>query len=264
MVSIFRNAFCWLLILALLTGCSGDKDKKSSEAGDTKTGTPGGEKPKPPDKPEFTLESVAFGEEFKQDEKKAVAKYKGRVVELTGVVKLMVVGQLFEPGLFLEGAKGDSIGAECAMRDRKPWKKVLPGQTVTLRGKVPDTAFRAQLIECEVIGVKGDPPQTLSADTLGKEYAKDREATKKKYSEKFLILEGEVEKVEAKDSIALVFLKTANETPRVFLHFTSRDDPGVSQLKAGQKVKAVGKFHISFTNDDHIGLFQPILMEPGV
>jgi hypothetical protein len=89
------------LAALLAVGCSGK-------------GTPtegGTDKPKPLGKPEFTLTSVKFGEEFKGDSKQAARKkYENKVIELTGEVKSIALAPDRAAMLWLEGAKGELLG----------------------------------------------------------------------------------------------------------------------------------------------------------
>ena len=68
------------------------------------------------------------------------------------------------------------------------------------------------------------------------------------------MVEGEIAKVETnKFNLPEITLKTAKEKPGVYLHFTDTEGKRVKDLKAGQKVKALGEFSTLTVDKDSIG-----------
>ena len=148
----------------------------------------------------FSLSSVEFSKEVKENEKSATEKYKGKVIELTG--KVVGVGRNISKDAYLrlEGTKGEMLGVMVFTQEKTPWNKATPGQTVTVKGKFPEFAISASLAECQIMKVEGDRAALLTPDQLAKEYEEDKEATKKKYDEKFLILQGEIADKESNEA----------------------------------------------------------------
>src|SRR5205823_3980292 len=130
-------------------------------------------------------------------------------IDLTGVITSIALSPERDPMLWLEGGKGEPRGVQCMTRAREPWKQVLPGQTVKLRGKGPEFSLGAALIECDILDVTGDPPPMLTPDPLAAEHAKGPEATEKKYDKKQLVVEGEIAKIDINDlGLPKITLKT--------------------------------------------------------
>ena len=111
-----RNSVILALVAVLSTaGCGKEKtENKSDDSGKSqetfsetfKSDGPGESKVKPDDrdlskvKPDFTLSSIDFAGEYKKDEKAAEAKYKGKVIELSG--RIVGFGQNSEKTHYLE------------------------------------------------------------------------------------------------------------------------------------------------------------------
>jgi hypothetical protein len=242
------------VIFALaLTGCSGKKD------GEKKDGDTG---PKPLGKADFTMKSEEFGAEFKGagaiDARK---KYANKVVELTGTLNKIGLSPDRLPILYLQNAAGENLGVTCTTTSKEPWKKALPGQTVTVKGKESKLGTGAGLEECEIVEVKGDA-KTMTANELQEEHAKDLDASIKKYDNKMLVVEGEVARIDVKDNYPEITLKTAKETPRIYLNFTEADRKRAKEFKVGQKVKAMGEYTKLNADKDSIGLFNTIIIDP--
>jgi tRNA_anti-like len=229
------------LAALFLSGCGGgasstpEKDKdKGKDPGPSKDGkTDLG-------KPDFTLSSADYVAEFKKDGKAAHAKYKDKVVELTG--KIVSVGMHPEGGglLTLEGPDPKKFDwAQCITTDPRPWKKATPGQTVKVKGKGHPWFPGPNLLEGVVESVSGDAAPRLTADELAKEYAADIEAAGKKYDSKWIVLSGEIDKNDGKS--AIVF-KTKEKEPRVEARFMPDDFKRIQKWKAGDKVSVVGQY----------------------
>src|SRR5262249_46631370 len=111
-------------------------DKKGED-----TGNKGDDKgSKDPDKVSFTLTSQEFRKQLVEDPKAARTMYRGNIIELTGMLKCIDFDSEGVPFLFLAGT--DDGALEPSSKDltfytvqRDPWKKAMPGQTITLRGK---------------------------------------------------------------------------------------------------------------------------------
>jgi tRNA_anti-like len=251
------------VVVFLLPACSGKSDKK----GDDKTGDEkkGDTRSVGDPKPDFTLTSKEFAEEYKKDEKAAEAKYKGKVIELSGTVKSVSRSPDRGPFLSLQAGEKDLLGVWCFTTDRRPWLRATPGQTVKLRGKCNPRKFELYvLLKCVVTDVSGEAPVTLRADELAQEYAVNQDGTTKKYENKYLFLTGEIDKVTSnKANAASVVLKTTGTT-KVFANFIVLDKAETAGLKEGRKIKLLGKYSLlppSNVSKDEVGLHECIPVE---
>jgi hypothetical protein len=208
-----------------------------------------GQEPTPPPKlkPDFVLTAKAMAEEFKNDNAAALVRYRDKVIEVTGVIKNAGIDKSDAPFLSLEGLPGAFGSVHCVTVDKAPWKTAMPGQTVTLVGKVPGFATLARLAECQIGTVKGPQPMTTTAGKLATEYRTSPTATNKKYEGKWLILLGEMSSVSNLDvgeeaKAALMTFKTDGKAPTVVARFLGNDDKMTAGTEAGTKVKVLGSY----------------------
>src|SRR5262245_62128244 len=92
-------------------------------------------------KPDFSLTAKALGEEYKKDNTAASAKYKGKVVELTGVVRSLHRLPPPRPNWTFDSTEAclelkDAVDIKCFTADKNPWRRALPGQRIKLKGRV--------------------------------------------------------------------------------------------------------------------------------
>jgi hypothetical protein len=213
--------------------------------------------PPPKVKPDFVVTAKAIAEEFKSDNPGAIAKYKDKIIEVTGLIKNAGIDKSDAPFLLLDGFPGAFGGVHCVTQDKTPWKKAMPGQVVTLRGKVPEFATLARLTECEIGDVKGPQLPVVTATKLSQEYRLNPAGTDKKYEGKWIILLGEVASVAAIDvgedaMAALVTFKTDGKAPNIGARFFGNDNKMTTGLEAGAKLKVLGTFGPSNKDDVHI------------
>ena len=144
--------------------------------------------------PAFKLTAEEFHKEYRADSKAVVEKYKGKAVELTGVVE--DVGRTLDEILLLgKGAyvklkiPGDpTFGVMCATSDEQPWLRVARGQKVRIRGLLPGLSFSPGLTSCILMEVGEYAGLRINATDLAKEYAAGEESALKKYKIENLIL----------------------------------------------------------------------------
>ncbi|MCH7727869.1 MAG: WD40 repeat domain-containing protein [Planctomycetes bacterium] len=202
----------------------------------------------------FKVTAKEFGAEFKKDHDAALAKYKGSVVEITGLVK--DVGQHIsgEHQLILEHVPFHDV--YCFMKEKYPWNKGSPGQTVKLKGR-PSAGGR--LMDCVIIEATGDPCPALTADELGKEFATSSAATKKKYDRKYMILSGEIAKVGRDGTAHVIYLKNSTKfgVTVTFHPFVRKKQ--TQALKVGQSIKVIGRY--IYQGADNVGLYLCLMTE---
>ena len=196
----------------------------------------------------------------RQDARK---KYQNKVVELTGTLVRIGLSPDRQPILWLERARGGTPGRSLHVGVEGALEEGLPGQTVTVKGKGSQSGLGAALAECEIVGTKDDAPETLTADKLAEEHAKDLDATIKKYDQKMLTVEGEIAKVELNQSDhPEITLKTAKGSRR---HLPELHRSG-TQAGQGSQGRAEGQGASAFTalnaDKESIGLYDAITIEP--
>lgn len=176
-------------MLVLLSGCT----KKPDEPGTPNA--PGGPKVEPSQKgplgkPDFTLSAADLFNERRADAAAAEAKYKGKVIEVSGTVhKVARYGNQKVDVVELKSADGKpSVG--CAVSDRNIAGKIGPEQTVRIKGRY-NTGLIA-LVDCELVEKGPETLIPLTAEALAKEFTADAAAGEKRLGKSVLLLTGEV------------------------------------------------------------------------
>lgn len=196
-----------------------------------------------PARPDFQVTAEAFAKEFTKDREAFKAKYANKVVEVTGTVHS--VGQDIGGGgnVSLRGDPDVLVGnVLCGTAEREPWRAVLPGQTARVRGRCPDrVSVEAMLFDAVVLEVRGDPPPTVTADQLAKEFAADPDAAEKKWDKKYLILTGRVKQVIPPKDLngRFLLLESDPATPRVQPDFGT--DDRAKRVRPGQQVRVLAQ-----------------------
>jgi len=268
-----------LMLVMPAAGCSGKKDGDDKSRGadkdfeppyGTKTAerrpTSSGRKtsqPALPTGPALSLTSKQYREEFQADYGKAQKKFKNRLVELTGpVARISQYDDDPAPRVSLEGVPGKTDDVQLHFRDPSQWKKVIPGQTVKVRGRPAETLAASNLELCEVVEVGGGPT-AVTADALVAEIAADQKAAAK-YHGKPLVVTGEVASAEAPPDdkhIIKVALKAGKPKPTVTCSVTiPLPKELLGTVKPGQKVKVWAK-EIYIPDADKVLLLGAILYD---
>ncbi len=239
----FVVRFVGLFTLAtILAGCSSSPNNAGKPLGEA----------------EFKVSAPDFVAEFKKDSKAAHAKYKGKTVEVTGLLKSVGTNAGGDPVILLAGEPMNALSFAFTTgitTERYPGKLAVPGQTVTIKGRAHPEYPGPNLLDVEIIKVEGDKPPTFTADSLAAEFAKDHDAAAKKYENKWVKLSGEIVKVDLNEAKAgSVLLKTKTKTPRVTASFVA--DERNTAFKPGQKIEVIGEINALTTSDkEAVGLF---------
>lgn len=196
------------------------------------------------------VDPEAFAVEIKTDAKAAAAKFKGKVIEMSGPV----VGVFRNFGdvqyLGLESKTAGTLGVTCVTKDQKLFGKVFKGQEVTVRGRYPDTQYGFQIEDCEIVKKGPSPALTYTAEEMAAEWAKDKDAAAKKWKDKPIVVSGEVADKKASDVGAVSLFLKAGGGKRVDVGFTAFEKEIAGKFKAGDKVKVVGEFYESESKDE--------------
>ncbi len=253
---VVRRAAILAACLGLVAGC-GRQPGQSGTASTQQTGTaesPGGH-PEAAQPPELKTTAEALAKEAIADPTAAEAKYKGKVVEVDGQVafanKIVGDNRMFS----LTGAKKqptDAVSRDVMCTPRpdqqdRAWG-LGRGQKVKVVGRVTGVnTFGVSLSDCTVAEEGPNPTQTVSAEQLAADYAKNPLAAEKKYlaGEKYakeIIITGTVADLKTKNDFYVVRL--AGSGP-VAVDCTVKKEDWES-LKKGEKVTIKGDLSFAY------------------
>lgn len=238
-------------------------------------------------KPDFSMTAVEYFAEFKADWKAASGKYKSKVVELTGMVDDVGLsgGSRNVPYLRLDilseeekkKKKGPFTprmaryeGVDCITVDEQPWAKYSPGQKVKIIGRQVDRDSGTPLhvlyadripalFDCAIVEASPNPAIPVTVADLVKEFAADAQATRKKYSGKYVLLSGKVTSKEVGSAGAIygnlrtTFFGLKTEGPiQVECKVKLLQDRTARWVKMGEDVTVLGSCQFPFRTDTTI------------
>lgn len=204
-------------------------------------------------KPDYTLSAEEFHAEYKKGSQAAAEKYKKKIIELTGVVDNIGRNIGSDPYIILKVEK-ELIGVYCTTRDDEPWLKVLPGQTVKVKGEWPEFSVSAAIVNSVIVDPGKRVAVEMTAQQLADAFAKDPKALEEKHKDKFIILTGKVvERQFNSVGAASVTLATTGNV-KVKCSFTAFEKDGVKALKIGDEVKIAGQYTFNFGGEE-VGLY---------
>lgn len=203
------------------------------------------------------IAAEAWYAEFKSDPDGARKKYDKKVIEITGVVKR--IGEDFSNQRLTVEADKSGATFNCYTVDRKPWLKVMPGATVTVKGIVPAAGALADLGSVQILNAGENKTLTLTADNLAMDVAKNRAEAVQKYDKKWCHLSGEV--IESKGVPTGWEVKLKSDIPIVCVTGTFGQSDPMETLKKGAKAKLFGQL-IVVENDKKVYLINSLVTEP--
>lgn len=146
-------------------------------------------------KPDFTLTVEAFAKEAKANGKAFRAKYKNKVVELSGAVwnPRVPQGDVMLTGTDAKVAEIDKIVSVSPPKFKleQRHRALARGQKVTVRGKQADAAYPA-LIDCEFVTVGPSTAIPVTVPGLAAEFTADAAMADKKYEGRSVVLRAKV------------------------------------------------------------------------
>ncbi|MFT5429552.1 MAG: hypothetical protein ACI9OJ_000223 [Myxococcota bacterium] len=132
--------------------------------------------------------------EYKKDEKATVAKYKGKTLEVEGVVSMM--GQDFSKNTFitLVTVKDDMMGMKVVVDagTAVPWATLAKGQKVKVTGNWPEFSMGPALVDATFEAVGDSVAPDVKAEDFIKEFIADGEKAEAKYEDKPVRVTGKV------------------------------------------------------------------------
>jgi hypothetical protein len=201
-------------------------------------------------KADFTLDADTWQAEWEKDKKAAKEKYKGKIVELSGVVDRANDDPYLKNGYIYLKLKKSLFGLRCTLDDLAPWLTVAPGCTIMLKGIASDIYSDGQLYPCVIIQSSPNTCLEITASQLAKEFTKDKDAAVKKFHDKRLIVEGELASKEPSklDKGQFIYLTLKGDgavSVRCYVaNNTSDRQQANDSLKVGQKLKVCGEADI--------------------
>jgi hypothetical protein len=217
--------------------------------------------------PKYKLTAYQLYSEYKNNKAAAQAKYEGQIVEVSGTVDMIPQTYGGESSIRISSPRpADATGPEVKFDlmdglgvstiDKEPFARLAPGQTATFRGKCMFSTG-LWIMEAEIVSAGPSPAVTTTAVDLATEFAKDADATKKKYetgalSGKVMIVTGDLLATEKdKDSTDLTGVVIGTGDKKVYCHIdrTSDTNKRLAALKPGQPLKLVGEFSGASSTD---------------
>lgn len=263
-----RSALFGLVVCLVVTGCGGtttlpgqrperitNGSRKLKGSADIAATTKELRPDKPKSSADFSLTAEELEAEYQKDKQATEKKYKGKTIELSGVVAAVYGEETAFIGLV---AGKRTRGLPCVMIDKEPWSTVAPGQTIKLRGPWATYGELPALYDCVIVEAGPNPAVVLTAAKLADEYAADAKGVKKKYTGKYVILTGEVieNKIDNKGG-RLVRLK-AREKVGIELYYGLALAKRGAKMRAGQTVKVFGELTQFDFREDGISLLNPL------
>jgi tRNA_anti-like len=256
------------LVLSITFGCKKGDDgapKSTTSEINTTTVTKSDTLEKSPAKgtPDFTMEVTQWAEEFQKGKEAAAAKYKDKLIELSGIVSDTGEDPYGNVGyIYLQVPKSVKIDIRCGTKDTKPWLKVSEGSKIKIRG-TPDLFGEGGLYPAEVVEAGPSPAFVVSAVQLAEEFAKNPESASKKYHRKWAHIEGEVNlatRKEGEKPIHLLFLK-GDATRVVKCFIMEGSGKQLADVQPGAKLKVYGQLTDFGIGEKEIDVYYCVLSE---
>ncbi len=188
---------------------------------------------------QHTMTAGEFIASYEQDAEVFQEKYGEADIIISGVA----IGVGHETGgPFVEICDDfeEPIGVLCLVKEPRPWSRLVAGQEVTVRGRLPKEMSRAELQSCEITALGPSPAITVSAEALAADYVKEFEATCAKYEGKDVYLTGTV--VDTVPGRSIIRLAGQDDVVIECGFQAYAIEQQLPQLSVGDTVQLVGQF----------------------
>jgi len=148
----FWVIFVFAVIIIVAIAGSGDSTKNLNETGGNQEGQSAAENTKTQEVIKTT--GLEISEAYKANEVAADAKYKGKLVEISGTVDTIGKDILNTPYISLEGYKYailDKVQCMFAKSDESKLIDISKGQQITLKGKVSGKLGNIVVNDCQIV-----------------------------------------------------------------------------------------------------------------
>lgn len=265
-----RTTFVFVMLLAI--GCS-RKEQPSISPGSTSSPATTQE-PKPiieytftakgPNlkadlgKTDHTFSAAEWYAEFKKDFSGALAKYRGKVIELSGVVAGFDVdyGNV-KISLQTDAKSNDRV--RCFSVEPNPWLKVTPGAKIRVKGILPDVVTVGILGHVEILDAGAYTTPSLMAEELARDHVANRKETEGKYKNQWVHLSGVIAKKNKPDGTVVTLQGDGDVVIQCLFAGFGKDQP-LEKLKEGAKLNVCGRL-VWDMNDKIIHLVDGLLTE---
>lgn len=144
----YKRWWFWVLVIIVIIGLNsgGDSSKQTATNGQTQTSTEQA-------KPAIKVSAIALATAYKDNEVAADAKYKGKIVEVTGIVDTIGKDILSTPYITLSTGQYSFESIQCmfSKSDEAQLANVTKGKSMTLRGEVSGKMMNIQVSGCSIV-----------------------------------------------------------------------------------------------------------------
>jgi uncharacterized protein (TIGR03066 family) len=191
---------------------------------------------------DFKLTAGEYAKEFKDNDKEAKEKYKGKIVELSGTIVLTLGPALGVPKSSLTiktKDPKDPFGPDvmCLSNDPEFFSRAGLDQTVRIKGKVGQ--FGSMLESSELVERGPDTRIAVAAESLAKDFTTDEEKASKKYTDKTLVVSGIIAAIKPVVGLKIKYVELKGDG-KTTIECLYNDPQLVEKYKVGDAVKVYG------------------------
>ncbi len=264
--------------LVLLAGCgkepaagpeaSGPGARTAGPRPGTPAGTPVASIPGPGSAettPALAVTAEQLAKDFLANDREAETKYKGRWLVVEGLCKEAnerntggTVSRLFYFKDYTEPVNRVTVMTKCAV-DEAHWPGfdgLTPGQKVKVKARCAGAASQVVSLEQgELVKADDDPAVAVPASRLAGEFAAGRDAARRDYNGKWLLVEGTVQDTSTKDPWTITLDGSTDKTKGgcVVARFPMERQTDPAKVKKGDRVKLKGKAML-YADDSNVVL----------
>jgi hypothetical protein len=213
-------------------------------------------------KADFACTAESFSKEFSKDKKAAEAKYKGKTIEVTGLVQLVM-----ENGnIMLEGKPGgnnfqDDISILIRSQDLYTAGRLSVGQKVRVTGKLADFAISvAGVVDCRLEELEASKTPVVTPEVLAKELETDAKAAANKYGKGAMVVLCKtwelIERKEKGSSFPRTYLQMQGTEKSRILIIVNKDKFGAIKKGTPLEIRAMPPFGVFALDDNELILQQ--------
>ena len=199
-----------------------------------------------------SMTAEGFFAECTADAGQAAKKFAGGSVEVAGVVQSVETSLSGEAFVSL-GVPENPAGVVCYTKEKNLRGRMIPGQSVKLRGKFPESQEGVTLVDCVVVEMGKHTAMNATADKLAAEFKADPQM-RHKLADQYVVVTGVISARDTDDVLTTHLILAGGQGVRIDCGFSPFDKGGSENLQPGQSVKIVGKFWIDDTTDECICL----------
>jgi hypothetical protein len=207
-----------------------------------------------PASPALAVTADQLARDFQADEKSARAKYQGRWLVINGVYKEAyernlggTVSRMFYFTDYNDPGTKHTCAVGCKV-DAAHWPKLdglTQGQKVKVRARCTGGGYQSvALADGELLEAGPDPAVAVPAAQLARDFAANKDATRARYNDRWLLVEGTVSQASTKDRPSITLEGTddkGGKPVRVEARFRADRESDPGKVKKGDKVKITGK-----------------------